>query len=93
MKYLKLFENYFPDNEPTTEELKQMLVSKLDKKFNVIDGESITQFTLESPEVTLECEIFYNEMVQDYEMEIDGETFSFTKDDIDHVSNYINSKI
>lgn len=93
MKYLKLFENYFPDNQPSVEELKQMLISKLDKKFNVTEGESPTQFVIDSTKDSLECEIFYNEMVHDYEIEINNEPFSLTEDDIDHIAGYISSKL
>lgn len=91
MKYLKLFENYFPDNEPTTEELKQMLFDELEQQLNDITIKDKTKntFTIIKRNLTIDCEIFYNEMTGDYEIEFLDRIFVFNEDTISGIAQFI----
>lgn len=90
MKYLKLFENYFPDNEPTTEELKQMFFDELTSQSNEIKIENNlgNTFTIKGGR-NIDCEIFYNEETGDYEIEFLGRTFVFNEDTIEGLALFI----
>lgn len=93
MKYLKLFENYFPDNEPTTEELKQMFFDELTSQSQSneikIENKLGNTFTIIKNSRSIDCEIFYNEETGDYEIEFLGRAFVFNEDTIEGLSLFI----
>jgi hypothetical protein len=91
MRYLKLFENYFPDNEPTTEELKKMFFDELVPQSNdiTIEDKSKYTFTIIKSDLNIDCEIFYNEETGDYEIEFLGRIFVFNEDTIEGLALFI----